>query len=464
MLLKQRTQRRCIIKEKIKRRVGKDYNLIVGRHPPKKKTTYNTNNNHQVIAVFLFFLFLLRPSSRGRFRTLTAAIIVIITRFIIIIPRFFLCSSSSSSTTSSSLFLLTTDDIFIELTTVLFNSTLLVIINGDLDLVIADVLFLRVVEGTDIGVLESVLSGITLVGVEGKEVLKDVDGLGRSSGIELLVGTLGDGREGIEHCESEGALDGLEIFIAGLASKLKDTIELVHGGASREHGLAANELTEDATDRPHIDTSGVLLAAEKDLRGAVPAGGNVVSKDVIAVDCTCETKVTDLEKTVAVKEEVGGLQITVDDASAVEVLEGLEELVDDELLVHLFEDVCADDGVKIGLHVLEHEVDIAVVLGLHNIQQLEDVLMIAELLKEHDLTEGSLCIGGVLEGIKDLLHSDDFASLYRHSLPHNTVSALTNALLNLITSRDLFVQLFRCRHFFLHCFPLLSFYCSNLTV
>lgn len=37
----------------------------------------------------------------------------------------------------------------------------------------------------------------------------------------------------------------------------------------------------------------------------------------------------------------------MDELSGVHELEGLEELVDDELLVDFFEDACADDDVEI---------------------------------------------------------------------------------------------------------------------
>jgi hypothetical protein len=58
----------------------------------------------------------------------------------------------------------------------------------------------------------------------------------------------------------------------------------------------------------------------------------------------------------------------VEELRRVHVLEGAEDLVHDVLLVDLLQNVGADDGVQVGLHVLEHQVDVAVVLGLEDVE------------------------------------------------------------------------------------------------
>lgn len=52
----------------------------------------------------------------------------------------------------------------------------------------------------------------------------------------------------------------------------------------------------------------------------------------------------------------------MDQLSRVELLECLEHLVDDVFLVDVLQNVCADDGVEVGLHLVEHTVDVLVVL------------------------------------------------------------------------------------------------------
>ena len=58
--------------------------------------------------------------------------------------------------------------------------------------------------------------------------------------------------------------------------------------------------------------------------------------------------------------------------------------------------------MEVGLHELEDEVEILVVLCANDLVQLDDIGMV-ELLEEDDLAEGALRIGGVLKGIEDLL-------------------------------------------------------------
>lgn len=48
-----------------------------------------------------------------------------------------------------------------------------------------------------------------------------------------------------------------------------------------------------------------------------------------------------------IEEEVAGLEVPMDEFAGVHVLEGLEELVDDELFVNFLEDAGANDNVQI---------------------------------------------------------------------------------------------------------------------
>ena len=82
--------------------------------------------------------------------------------------------------------------------------------------------------------------------------------------------------------------------------------------------------------------------------------------------------------------------------SRVQVLQGLEELVHGVLFVNLLENVCADDCVQVGLYVLEHQVAVSIVLRLEHIQHANYVLVIVDLLQEHDLSEGALSVGRIL--------------------------------------------------------------------
>jgi hypothetical protein len=64
-----------------------------------------------------------------------------------------------------------------------------------------------------------------------------------------------------------------------------------------------------------------------------------------------------------VQEDVAGFEISVDHVARVNVLDSFEELVHDVLLMDVLQDALFDDVVQVGLHVLEAEVDVAVVGG-----------------------------------------------------------------------------------------------------
>jgi hypothetical protein len=108
----------------------------------------------------------------------------------------------------------------------------------------------------------------------------------------------------------------------------------------------------------------------------------------------------------------------------VHVLEALEYLVYDILLVDVFENVGTDYGVQVGVHEVEHQVDVAVVFRPDHVLEADDVLVSRQLLEEDDLSEGTLGVGGVLECIEVLLESDDFLGSFVNGLPDDTVGTL----------------------------------------
>ena len=76
------------------------------------------------------------------------------------------------------------------------------------------------------------------------------------------------------------------------------------------------------------------------------------------------------------EEDILRLDVAVDELRAVHELERLEDLVHNVLLVYVHEDVRADHRVQVRLHVVEGEVDVAVVVGLDDGEQPHDVVEI----------------------------------------------------------------------------------------
>ena len=106
------------------------------------------------------------------------------------------------------------------------------------------------------------------------------------------------------------------------------------------------------------------------------------------------------------------------------VLEALENLIDNVLLVDFFEDVCTDDRVQVSIHEIEDKVNIPIVFRSNHILQPNDVLVADELLEEYDLTEGSLGVSCILEGVEVLFEGYDLLGAFIDGFPHNTVRSL----------------------------------------
>lgn len=60
-------------------------------------------------------------------------------------------------------------------------------------------------------------------------------------------------------------------------------------------------------------------------------------------------------------------------------------LIEYVLFVYAFHDVSPYDGVEVGLHEIEHQVDVLIVLCLEDVQQGDDVGVPVELLQKNDL-------------------------------------------------------------------------------
>lgn len=88
---------------------------------------------------------------------------------------------------------------------------------------------------------------------------------------------------------------------------------------AREEGLSLEHLGKDASSAPNVDLDVVFLPCEHDFGGAVVSCGDVASH--LGVLDSSEAKVANLEIAVFVDQNVAGLEITVDDAGRVDVLE-----------------------------------------------------------------------------------------------------------------------------------------------
>ena len=61
------------------------------------------------------------------------------------------------------------------------------------------------------------------------------------------------------------------------------------------------------------------------------------------------------------------LDVSMEELGGVHIFQRSKYLVHDVLLVNFFEDIGSDDGMKISLHVLEDEINIAIIFSFKDI-------------------------------------------------------------------------------------------------
>lgn len=66
------------------------------------------------------------------------------------------------------------------------------------------------------------------------------------------------------------------------------------------------------------------------------------------------------------------------------------------------EEAGSNDLVEVGFHVFENHVEVLLVFGGEDLEELDDVLVVGELLEEDHFAEGALGVGSILEGVENL--------------------------------------------------------------
>ena len=106
-------------------------------------------------------------------------------------------------------------------------------------------------------------------------------------------------------------------------------------------------------------------------------------------------------------------------------LKTFQVLVDDVLLVDVFEDVGSNDSMQVSVHEVEDEIYIAIVFSSDHILQSDYILVASQLLQKDDLTKSSLGVRGVLKSVEVLFKGDNFLSSLINGLPDDTVCSLS---------------------------------------
>lgn len=115
--------------------------------------------------------------------------------------------------------------------------------------------------------LEGLLHADARGGVEGEHLVEEVEGVRVGGGEEGGEGLLGHVRQVADVLLGAGGADARERLLVGGAEDVQDLVELVDVVAALEEGAAAEELGEDAADRPDVDWSGVSGLRREGRRG-----------------------------------------------------------------------------------------------------------------------------------------------------------------------------------------------------
>nr|CAB3450068.1 unnamed protein product [Digitaria exilis] len=160
-------------------------------------------------------------------------------------------------------------------------------------------------------------------------------------------------------------------------------------GLARHDGLSGEKLGEDAAGAPEINGDTILSGTKQELRRPVPERDDTAGHGLPLgrVKERGEPKVRDPEHAIVVDEEVGALDVAVEDATRVAVSQPLEDLCHEALDLRLREALpgqCGEAG-QVVLHVLEHEVEAVGETGCHDAFQLDHVRVV-QATEDVDLT------------------------------------------------------------------------------
>lgn len=148
-----------------------------------------------------------------------------------------------------------------------------------------------------------------------------------------------------------------------------------------------------------------MRLTQHDFRCTVPACGDVARH--LRLGGPGQAKIEYPKFTVLVDGQVAGLEVAVDDAGGVDVLEAAQHLVDQELHVIVGKALRSNDVVQVGSHEMSHEVDLLErfqgVAMVEGVEQSDDVLVV-HVLQQPKLAKRPLGMRRGLKGTIQLLN------------------------------------------------------------
>ena len=182
----------------------------------------------------------------------------------------------------------------------------------------------------EILMLECVLSGYSLVGVIGQQLVEDVSHVLRAPARQKLLYPHPLLYREIYFHVRRLALEAVQHLLPRGPEDVVDSVDLVQLVLAREERLFGDEFEEHAAEAPDVHFLIIVAVGHEALRGPVPAGGDVVGVGEGGVLALARAEVGELDE-VALEEYVFGLYVAVEDALPVHELYGPEHLEHVEL-------------------------------------------------------------------------------------------------------------------------------------
>ncbi|KAJ6256036.1 hypothetical protein Dda_9128 [Drechslerella dactyloides] len=240
---------------------------------------------------------------------------------------------------------------------------------------------------TEVGVLEGVVGGDTLLRVEGKEGGEQRDAVGRQqwefrpqqvAGSTMLISLSSADAGWVNKCrECVNSAPARPVRVRRHAHQLEYLGQLVDLALALEQRLLQYQLGKDAPDAPYVNRRPVLLRSQQQLGTAVPQRDDQLRQRRTGVaEGPRETKVRDFDLPAVVHEQVRRLEVAVHDPVCVHGRRGGEELQHE----------CFDLGLQEGFgHVVEEGLEVVFDKVHDYVNPGRDELV--ELLADDDLAQ-----------------------------------------------------------------------------
>jgi len=125
--------------------------------------------------------------------------------------------------------------------------------------------------------------------------------------------------------------DLCNLFLLGCPEQANDEFNLFLSAVSLEERHARDHLSEDASDRPHVDRPRVVCARAEDLWRSIETRADMLNQwacpGLIRRAHVCETETTYFQIATATQKEIAGLQIAMNNLRGVYVLDSAKHLV-----------------------------------------------------------------------------------------------------------------------------------------